>query len=134
MDRWREYRSPVTLSDWHSVERRIGNRSFIAGALEVRWDLPRKKKRDPEWRGQVVVVSVTGALIHASSRLPVQAGGEVRLRYGSGDTTVSIVHVDPTDRPDTLAYAVEFRNLDQQLRTRLFHILSHGRPYEGATI
>jgi hypothetical protein len=123
----------VTLSDWHSVERRIGSRSFIAGSLEVRWDLPRKKRRDPEWLGQVMVVSVTGALVHASSHLPVQAGGEARLHYGGGVTTVSVVHVDPTDRPDTLAFAVEFRHLDQQLRTRLFHILSEGRPYQGTT-
>jgi hypothetical protein len=124
----------VTLSDWHHVERRIGNRSFVAGGLEVRWDLSKKrKKRDPEWLGQVVVASVTGAVIHASSRLPVQPGGEARLRYGSGETTVSIVHVDPTDRPDTLAFAVEFRHLDPQLRTRLFHFLSEGRPYEDAT-
>jgi hypothetical protein len=132
MDRWRDYRNPVTLADWHSVERRIGNRSFVAGDLEVRWVLP-KKKRAPEWLGQVVVVSVTGGLIHASSRLPVQVGRKAALRYGPGETLVTIVHADPTDRPDTTAFAVEWVELDDVLRTGIYHALSEGRPYAAST-
>ena len=107
MTRWQEYRNPVTLADWHSVERRIGTRSYLAGDLEVRWVLPRKK-RVPEWLGQIVVVSVTGAVIHASSQLPVEVGARRGDRYGAGDTLVSIVHADPTDHPDMTAFAVEF--------------------------
>jgi hypothetical protein len=120
----------VTLSDWHSVERRIGNRSFVAGELEVRWVVSGKKKRAPEWLGQMVVVSVTGALIHASSQLPVEVGRETAIRYGGGDSVVSVVHADPVDRPDTTAFAVEFVDLDDALRTRIYHILQTGRPYE----
>jgi hypothetical protein len=132
MTHWQEYRNPVTLADWQSVERRIGTRSFVAGDLEVRWVLPRKK-REPEWLGQMVVVSVTGAVIHASSRLPVEVGRGAVLRYGSGDSLVSIVHADPADRPDTTAFAVEFVELHEGLRTRLYEILETGRPHLDGT-
>jgi hypothetical protein len=132
MDRWRDYRNPVTLADWHSVERRIGSRSFVVGDLEVHWILPRKR-RAPEWLGRVVEVSVSGGVILADSRLPVAVPGEATIRFERADTVVSIVHADPTDRADTMAFAVEWVEFDDAFRTRLFHILSQGRPYESSS-
>ncbi|HEY6531083.1 MAG TPA: PilZ domain-containing protein [Acidimicrobiales bacterium] len=132
MDRWREYRSPVTLSDWHSVERRIGNRSIVAGELEVRWVT--NKKRSPEWLGQIVEVSVTGAAIHAASQAPVEVGREATIRYGQGESVVSVVHAEGADRPDTTAFAVEFVELDEGLRQRIYEILRDGRPYEDSIL
>lgn len=122
----------MTTSDWQRVERRIGNRLYVADDLELRWVLP-KKKRAPEWLGRMAVVSVSGALIHASNRLPVQVGQRVTVRYGEGATLVTIVRAEPTDLADTTAFAVEFVDLDQALRARIFHILSTGRPYEAST-
>ena len=129
MNRWREYRNPVTLSDWRSVERRIGSRMVVGGELEVRWVLPGKKQA-PEWLGQIVEVSVTGAVIHASSQLPVQVGQEATIRYGDGESLLSVVHAEGADRPGTTAFAVEFIELDETLKQRVYEILSDGRPYE----
>lgn len=128
MDRWENFRT-LELGDWHNIERRIGARVPTAG-IEIRWvptpdviDL-----RDDAYLGRVVEVSVTGAAILASSRLPVDISSQARLRFGDTESTVTIRHVSPTENGEVSRYGIEWSRLEDPLRQLVYGAVADAAP------
>ena len=128
MDRWENFRT-LDLGDWHNIERRIGVR-VPADGIEVRWvptpdviDL-----RDDAFLGRVVEVSVTGAAIVASSRLPVAVSSQARVRFGDTESTVTVRHVSPTENDAVARYGIEWSRLEDPLRELVFGTIADATP------
>lgn len=127
MDRWDDFRNPLDLGNWHNIERRIGARVPAEG-LEVRWVLPDEiDLRDEGFLGRVTEVSVTGAAITASSAIPFEIPCQAALRYGSGETTVTVRHATPTGAPDVTVYGVEWGKLEEPLRQVVYGLVADAR-------
>jgi hypothetical protein len=133
VDRWKDFRSPLTLSDWHNVERRIGRRVPTTG-VEVRWMPPAEviDLRDEGFLGRVVEVSVTGAAIDASSSLGLEVPSQARLRYADGETTVTIRHATPTEQAGVTRFGVEWSSLAEPLRSVVYELVE-GAPSSSAS-
>ncbi len=127
MDRWEDFRSPIDLGDWQTVERRIGARIPSPGLL-VRWILPDEiDLRDEGFLGRVTEVSVTGAAITASSAIPFEIPCRAAIRYGSGETTVTVRHATPTGASDVTVYGVEWGKLEEPLRQVVYGMVADAR-------
>lgn len=127
MDRWEDFRT-LDLGDWHNIERRIGMRVPTDG-IEVRW-IPSSDVidlRDGAWLGRVVEVSVTGAAIEASSRLPVKVLSEASLRFGDAESTVTVRHQSPTDEAGVTRYGIEWSKLEDPLRQVVYGAVADAR-------
>jgi hypothetical protein len=118
----------LDLGDWRTIERRIGVRVPVEG-IEVRW-LPSPDVidlRSEAWLARVVEVSVTGAVVEASSSLPVELAGPATLRYGSVDSAVTVRHASPTDTEGVTRYGVEWKRLEDPLQRVVYGAVADNR-------
>ncbi|HEY6531489.1 MAG TPA: PilZ domain-containing protein [Acidimicrobiales bacterium] len=111
-------------------ERRIGRRARSED-LEVVWVEPQwgeagRVKRSRQWHGIVDDVSVTGACVRGPADLPVGPGTKAVLRYRGRDTGVVVRHCQHTEDPEVLRFGVEFAVLHQNLKDRVYSVVSGG--------
>ena len=122
--------SSVDFGTWQNVERRIGARVPSEG-IEVQWILSDEIEeidlRDGAWLGRFAEVSVTGASIDASSRLPVRVATPATLRYGATESRVMVRHASPTGQPDVTRFGIEWTQLEDPLRRVVFGLVADGR-------
>ncbi len=124
MEAWYDERDRRALDERTTVERRIGHRLPVEG-IDVRWVVQDQRRGRGLGRyGRVVDVSVSGAAVHSPSGMSLTEQSLARLRYGSGESRVRVRRITTTSQPDVVCLGVEFVDLDDELRERIYDLLA----------
>jgi c-di-GMP-binding flagellar brake protein YcgR len=91
---------------------------------------PFKRVRTVEVTGRLVDLSLTGAGIEAPGNPRPARGSQVRVRFPGVDAVATVRRAVPTGRDDLVLYGVEFLELEDAAKRRLYRLLGKGRPGE----
>ena len=113
--------------------RRIGRRMEIE-PYDIVWTTDAgtggrfRRRRDKDYPGRVVEVSVTGAAVEGPSTPTFPPGSEALLRFEDGLAAVKVVRSEPTTDPDIRVYGVDFTLMDSKVTDRIHGLVEQGWP------
>ena len=121
------------------MSRRIGERHPVT-PVEVVWTTRHYGPRGPLRRtttytrrsvGHLRDLSISGARIEGPRFLHLRKDVPVVITVAGMDAQVEMRRWETTDRPEVICYGVEFIDLDERFRDRLYEFVGDGRPYVG---
>ncbi len=122
------------------MNRRIGERRPVT-PVEVTWTtqhygrrqrvLPRRAYTRRS-RGWLRDLSVSGARIEGPKFADLRKDVAVVVTVAGMDAQVRMRRWESTSDPEVLCYGVEFVDLDDEFRARLYQFVGDRRPYVGA--
>jgi hypothetical protein len=122
------------------MNRRIGERRSVT-PVEVTWTTRHYGRRGPlrprraytlRSPGRLLDLSVSGARIEGPRFADLRKDVPVVVTVAGMDAQVRMRRWETTRDPDRLCYGVEFVDLDDQFRDRLYEFVGDGRPYVGS--